>query len=256
MKNLSKVTILVLAVVLMSACVSKKKYDEALAAAAAEKSALESALAEANAEKSKLQADAQKLQDDLNMSKEEIMKLAETVKANNEKIAKLENAIRDVFDDYDENQVSVSERNGKLYITLSNSILFESGRARIAKEAQDVIGKLASVLNASGGLSISIEGHTDNEPVQIHKAKYTDNWGLSTARALNILRELEKNGVDGSRLTASGKGDTEPIASNDTPEGREQNRRTEFVINPDIDGLYKMYKEELSASSGNTGGSK
>lgn len=254
MKNLSKVTILVLAVVFMSACVSKKKYEEALAAHAAEKSALESTIAEKEADAEKLRAEAQKIQDDLNMSKEEIAKLGETVKANNSKIAKLENAIRETFDTYNEDEVSVSERNGKLYITLANSILFESGRARISKDASEVIAKLAEVIKANGDLNISVEGHTDNEPVAIHKARYGDNWGLSTARALAIVRELTENGVNAERLIASGKGETEPIADNETAEGREKNRRTEFVVNPKIDGLYKLYKEELANSS--SGGSK
>ena len=253
MKNLSKLTILVLAVVFMSACVSKKVHEEAMAAAAAEKSALQSELADANAQNEKLKADAAKLQDDLNMNKEEIMKLGETVKANNMQIATLENAIRDAFDTYDANEVNVGERNGKLYITLANSIIFKSGRADIAHEAEDVIAKLAGVIKNNGELNMSIEGHTDSEPVAIHKARYTDNWGLSAARALAILRALEENGVAASRLTASGKGDTEPIASNDTVEGREQNRRTEFIVHPKVDGLYKMYKEELSANSGSSG---
>lgn len=256
MKNLSKVTILLLAVLTMSACVSKKKYDEAMAAAAAEKSALESALAEANAANEQLKADAEKLEDNLQMSREEIAELSETVKSNNAKIAKLEGAIREAFDTYDQDDVSVGERHGKLYISLANSVLFESGRSRITNEAKEVIAKLAGVIKENGDLSISIEGHTDDEPVRIHKAQYTDNWGLSAARALAILREMEANGVSPERMTAAGKGDTQPIASNDTEEGREQNRRTEFIVNPEISGLYQIYKEDISASSGMGGGNK
>lgn len=250
MKTLSKIATFVLAIVVMTSCVSKKKYDEAMAAAAAEKSALESSLAAANAENDKLQADAAKLQDDLNMSKEEIATLGKTVAANNERISNLENSIRETFEDYGDG-VSIGERNGKLYISLANSIVFDAGRARIAKDSDEILAKLAGVINANDGLAISIEGHTDTDPVKIHKAKYGDNWALSSARAVAILRALVENGVDEGRLFATGKGSTEPVASNETDEGKEQNRRTEFVVMPQIDGLYKLYKSELAS-----GGSK
>lgn len=255
MKSLPKFLTVVVTVATLSSCVSKKKYDEAMARAATEKSNLESELASAQEEKSQLQEQSNKLQKDLNMSQEEIAELGETVKMNNQKIKGLQDAIVEVFSTYDPNEISVSEREGKLYITLANSILFDSGRDKLNKESKEVIAKMADVLKSNGGLEILVEGHTDSEPVKIHRGKYTDNWGLSTARALSIVREMEKMGVNGDRLTATGKGDTQPIASNDSKEGRVKNRRTEFVIEPKIDGLYRLYKEEM-ANSGSNSGSK
>lgn len=241
-----KGVVIIAAMATLTSCVSKKKYEEAMTRAAAEKSALESALAESRQETDDLQADFDELQQNLNMSKEEIAELSQTIATNNEKIETLKDAIAEAFETYDQDDVSVELRNGKLYITMNNSILFEAGRDRLNDESKDVIATLAGVINENEEMNLHVEGHTDNEPVEIHKAKYTDNWGLSVARALSVVRELQANGVTPSRITASGKGDTQPVASNDTEEGRLANRRTEFVIAPEIEGLYKMYKNEFA----------
>ncbi len=228
----------------LTSCVSKKKYEEAMNRAAAEKSALESALSEAQAENEQLQGEFDKLEQNLQMSKEEIAALSETVKANNAQIQSLKDAISEVFVDFDSDDVSVEEREGKLYITFANSILFNSGRATLTDSSEMVVAKLASVFNTQPDLTIQVEGHTDNEPVVIHRRRYKDNWELSVARSLAVVRALEEAGMTGD-LIASGKGDTQPIASNDTEEGRAMNRRTEFIVLPQIEGLYKMYESDF-----------
>jgi chemotaxis protein MotB len=239
------------AVAVLSSCVSKKKYEEAMTRAAAEKSALESSLASAQEENEKLSGQISELEGNLNMKADEIVGLSKQVKSGNDQIKALQDAISEVFTTYNPDDIKVEERDGKLYITLANSILFDSGRDRLNKDSRDVIAKLAEVFNSNQGLRILVEGHTDNKPVVIHKSKYKDNWSLSVARSLNVVRELEKNGVTSTRMTASGKGDTMPIADNGTDEGRQQNRRTEFVVVPKIDGLYRMYKDGFSDASSN-----
>lgn len=188
MKNLVTIFTFLVALAIFSSCVSKKTYEEALAAAAAEKSALESELAAAQEESAKLQEQSNKLQQDFNMSQEEITKLGETVKEKNQQIGKLQDAIKEAFETYDSNDVNVTARNGKLYITMANSILFSSGRAKMDNDGKGVVEKLATVIKDNPALNIYVEGHTDNEPVKIHK-KHVDNWGLSSARALAIVRE-------------------------------------------------------------------
>ena len=249
--NLLKVFPLILAMGLMSSCVSKKVYTEDLARANAEKSALESELATAREETENVRGQMAELEKNLSMKSDEIVSLSSEIKKNNEQIAELQNAIKDVFEIYNSADFSIEEKNGKLYVTMSNKILFDSDRDRIKKESEDIITSLATAFNSNPGLNIYVEGHTDNEPVKIHRARYKDNWSLSVARALNVVRMLEEGGVSSNRLTASGKGDTQPIASNDTDEGRETNRRTEFVIAPKIEGLYKMYKNGFESSSSN-----
>lgn len=225
-----------------TSCVSKKKFDEEVARAAAEKSALESALAAAQEENETLKGQFADLENNLQLSKEEIADLSKKIKSSNQKIQALQDAISEAFETYNPDDIMVEERNGKLYITMSNSILFESGRAKLTKESKDVLMTLADVFKKNPDLDLQVEGHTDNEPVKIRKGTFTDNWGLSVARSLAVVRELTDAGVAESRMTSSGKGETEPIASNDTDEGRAKNRRTEFVVLPDVDGLYKMYK--------------
>lgn len=234
----------------MTSCISKKKYEEAMTRAAAEKSSLESALEASKEENEKLKADFASLEQNLSMSKEEIATLSETIKENNGQIGQLQNAIKEAFDFMESDDIQVEERNGKLYITMANKILFEAGRDRLTSGSKDIIATLAGVLNNNGDMDIAVEGHTDSDPVKIHRARYKDNWQLSVARSLNVVRELEKNGVDAGRLTAGGKGDTQPIAANDTDEGKDANRRTEFVVKPKVDGLYKMYKSGFDGASG------
>lgn len=231
---------------LMTSCISKKKYEEAMTRAAAEKSALESALSQSRAENDQLKGEFAALESNLSMSKQEITALSATIAKNSEKIEMLKDAIAEAFEVYDPNAVQVELRNGKLYITMANSILFDAGSDKLAKESQQAITTLASVLTNNPEMNLSIEGHTDNDPVKVQRARFGDNWGLSVARAAAVVRILESNGVAPSRLTASGKGDTQPVASNDTEEGKDANRRTEFVISPDIDGLYKMYKSNFA----------
>ncbi len=241
--SIIKLLVISASLVFFTSCVSKKKYEEEVTRAAAEKAALEGQIAESQAANEKLQGEFDELERNLNMSKEEITKLSGEIKTQNGKIQGLQDAITEVFSTYNPDDITIEERSGKLYISMANKILFDAGRATLTKESEGLIDSLASVFNDNPDLDIHIEGHTDSDPVKIHRAKFKDNWQLSSARALTVVRMLEEGGVNGSRLTASGKGDTQPIASNDTDEGKETNRRTEFVIAPKIDGLYRMYKD-------------
>jgi len=246
--GMNKILFSLLAIILMSSCVSKKKYEELTSAKAQSEEALRREIADRDAQIKDMQSKAEQLQSDLNMTEEEVEKFATQVKENNEKISELYSAISEAFETYDPNDLDVSERNGKLYITLNNNILFDAGRARLSDDSQEIVGTIAAALKDNNDLKIRVEGHTDNDPVKIHKYKYKDNWALSTARALAIIAELEKAGIEGGRLTAAGKGDTEPIASNDTDEGKQKNRRTEFIVVPEIEGLWKIYKEQDGSS--------
>ncbi len=246
--GMNKIFLSLLAVVALSSCVSKQKYEELTQAKAQSEEALRREIADRDAQIKDLQGRAESLQSDLNMSEGEVENFAAQVKAGNEKLNALYESIAEAFETYDPNDLEVSERNGKLYITLSNSILFDAGRARLSDDSKEVVETIANAIKDNPDLTIRIEGHTDNDPVKIHKYKYKDNWALSTARALAIVSELEKMGVDGKRLTAAGKGDTQPIASNDTDEGKQKNRRTEFIVVPEIQGLYKIYKDQEGSS--------
>jgi chemotaxis protein MotB len=118
-------------------------------------------------------------------------------------------------------------------------LLFKSGSDVIDVKGKDALQKLAKAINNAKDINIMIEGHTDDVP--INTARFKDNWDLSTARAITILRVLTNEfGFDPKRITASGRGKFHPIKSNDTPEGRASNRRTEIIISPDLNELFKI----------------
>ncbi len=126
--------------------------------------------------------------------------------------------------------LDVARNGNRLTINLSNRILFPSGSAELRAEGLEVLGRVADVLSDRlAGLNVQIGGHTDNIPVSAGGA-FDDNWDLSAARALSVVRYFEANGVEARRLSAVGYGDEQPVATNDTAEGRALNRRIEMVL--------------------------
>jgi chemotaxis protein MotB len=142
------------------------------------------------------------------------------MKANQARLGELRNAIADVFKDYDKSDLNVKEMGGKLYITVNNSVLFKAGRDRLDKDSKQTITKLAELFRKYSDINVNVEGHTDSDPVKIHKGRFEDNWSLSVARATNVVRAMVDAGIAKDRLTASGKGETQPVASNDTTKAR------------------------------------
>jgi len=124
---------------------------------------------------------------------------------------------------------------GRMVVELSENILFDSGRADLKSEGQQALTEVAGVLAAIPDRDFQIAGHTDNIPIK--SARFPSNWHLSTARALTVTTYLADHGVPSGRLSAAGYADTQPAASNDTPEGRQQNRRIEIVLMPNLDEL-------------------
>lgn len=124
---------------------------------------------------------------------------------------------------------------GRMVVELSENILFDSGRADLKPEGQQALTEVAGVLSSIPDRDFQIAGHTDNIPIK--SARFPSNWHLSTARALTVTTYLADHGVPSGRLSAAGYADTQPAASNDTPEGRQQNRRIEIVLMPNLDEL-------------------
>ena len=139
-------------------------------------------------------------------------------------------------------EFGVEMKNGKVYVSLSDKLLFKSGQATVEEAGQDAIKKLANVLSKNPDIDIAVEGHTDNIPIKT--ATYQDNWDLSVARSTNIVRMLTVDlGIDAKRVTASGKGEFVPVADNNTTEGRAKNRRTEIVLSPKLEQLFQFLKD-------------
>lgn len=150
--------------------------------------------------------------------------LSELERAKQELERRLKNEISD-------KEVKVEMMEKGLVITFVAEVLFDSGKAQLRKDSAPKLEKVASVLNTTViDLNVGIEGHTDNEPIK--KSGWKSNWELSTARALSVLHFLSEEQVDESRLAATGYGEYKPVATNDTKDGRQKNRRVEIVILP------------------------
>lgn len=151
----------------------------------------------------------------------------------------LNNTIKNALLGFKSDEFGVEMKNGKVYVSLSDKLLFKSGKANVEDKGKEAIKKLSEVLVKNTDIDIAIEGHTDNVPIKTDL--YKDNWDLSVARSVNIVRMItDEFGLDPKRVTASGKGEFAPAASNDTAEGRAKNRRTEIVLSPKLEELLKI----------------
>lgn len=152
----------------------------------------------------------------------------------------LRNVVSEALLGFEGEGLSVNIRNGKVYVSLEENLLFPSGSTVVNPRGKEALKKLAQVLERNPDINITIEGHTDNVPYK-SKGEIKDNWDLSVMRATAIIRIiLENKGIDPKRLTAAGKGEFSPIASNKTAEGRAKNRRTEIILTPKLDELFKI----------------
>jgi len=162
---------------------------------------------------------------------------ASLAKAREEQVKKVSSTYEDLLEkmksEISQGQVTISELKGRLTVNMVDSILFDSGKAEVKKGGLEILGKVVSILKGVSDKSIRIEGHTDD--VQISRAlaqRYPTNWELSAARAINVTRFLQDQGIDPANLSAVAYGEWKPVATNDTAEGRAKNRRIEIVLVP------------------------
>lgn len=168
-----------------------------------------------------------------------INELQQMINAQNEKVQKLLSSVKDALLGFSTDELTVREKDGKVYVAMSDKLLFQSGSARLDKRGEEALGKLAEVLNKQTDIDVFIEGHTDNKP--INTAQFKDNWDLSVIRATSVVRILIKSyGVNPLQIQPSGRGEYMPVADNETAEGRSKNRRTEIIMAPKLDKLFQM----------------
>ena len=154
---------------------------------------------------------------------------------------RLNNLLRNALLGFKSDELSVEIKNGKVYVSMSDKLLFKSGSAAIETKGVEAIKVLADVIVKNTDIDILIEGHTDNIPIKT--AIYSDNWDLSVARALSIVRILTNDyKVPAARLTASGRGEFSPRSPNTSAEGRASNRRTEIILSPKLEEIMKLLK--------------
>lgn len=158
-------------------------------------------------------------------------------------VMNLKRSLSDVNDE----DITIEVKKGVVYISLSDKMLFKSGSADILPRAEEVLGKIARVINDHRELDILVEGHTDNVPIST--SCMADNWDLSVKRATSVVRLLQtKHGVKPERMTAGGRSEFIPKATNATAEGRSLNRRTEIVILPKLDQFFQLLEPPVAGS--------
>ena len=193
-----------------------------------------------------LQTDAQKnqltlSQQELEQQRLRLQQLEKLLEQQKEQTKKLKAKMIEALNSFNSSELTVSQKNGKVYVSLSEGLLFPSGSAVVNPRGVDALSKLAAVLNLNPDISVNIEGHTDSIPI---RGKYKDNWDLSTARSTAIVRILTSNyKVDPIRVVASGHSKYDPVDLNSNAGGRAKNRRTEIILSPKLDEMYKLLEQ-------------
>lgn len=185
-----------------------------------------------------------KLNDSLGTSlaeRERKVKELETILSNKDKaVLDLKNKISNALLGFKENDLTVNVKNGKVYVSLAEQLLFGSGSIEIDGKGVTALQQLAKAVKDQKDLHIMVEGHTDNVPIGKRSQYMQDNWDLSVMRATSITKILTKAGVSPNQITASGKGEFLPLLPNTSDQNKQKNRRTEIIITPDLDELFKI----------------
>jgi len=155
---------------------------------------------------------------------------------------KLKSVLADGFSDED---IQVNVEKTVVYISIADKLLFKSGSSTISSKAKTVLGKVAEVIGAQPDLEVMVEGYTDNKQV-IANSSIKDNWDLSVNRATSVIRVLQKDfNIEPARLVAAGRSEYTPLESNDTVEGRARNRRTRIVLMPKLDQFFDLLEQKV-----------
>jgi chemotaxis protein MotB len=158
-------------------------------------------------------------------------------------VMNLKGALGNVADD----DIDIKVEKGVVYISISDKLLFQTGSYTVSANAMNVLGKVATVLKNQPNIEFLVEGHTDNVPIRGGALK--DNWDLSVLRATSVVRILqEKYGLDPTRMTAGGRGEYWPVASNANASGKAANRRTRIVILPQLDQFFQLLEPQTQAT--------
>jgi chemotaxis protein MotB len=174
-------------------------------------------------------------------AKERLMAVQKILEEEQKTMAIVEKRLLDALANFNKNGIEVNQKNGMIYVSLEEGLMYKSGSITLGADARKALGSLAKVLNDYPRLKVIVVGNTDS----ILSKKGSDNWTLSTERANGVVRILRDDyQVEPSRLTAAGKGKYAPVADNSTPEGRAKNRRTEIILNPDLDRIWDEAAKE------------
>lgn len=255
----------ILSVVLLTSCVSQKKYQEALSreqSLLSQNTALNDEVVRLKGQVENLQKDNARLiaqidealqkysqasgqanltQKQLEAEQQRLLDLRKLLQQQGDAVENLRKKMADALTGFSSNELSVFTKNGRVYVSMQESLLFPSGSAAVNEKGKAALQTVAQALNNNPDINVVVEGHTDSIPI---KRSFEDNWALSVARATSIVRLLTNTyAVDPTRVTASGRSYFEPVDSNSTPEGRARNRRTEIILAPKLDQILQLLEQ-------------
>jgi chemotaxis protein MotB len=196
-----------------------------------------------SAEINKLAGNLDKLSDDLKKREQRLKEVEEILKKRDEATNQLKAKLQEALLGFTKNGLSVEIKNGKVYVSLTDKLLFPSGSIIIDEKGKQALTELAKVLKQQPEINIAVEGHTDSQKIN-NLGQIKDNWDLSVLRATSVVRFLtEEQKIESVRMTATGKGQYQPLGANTSAESRSKNRRIEIVLSPKLDELYDLIKQ-------------
>ena len=181
------------------------------------------------------------LEQNLQARSERVNELENALAKRDSALQQLKSDIAEALIGFKNDELTVEEREGRIYVSMTNKLLFKSGSTTVDPKGKEALAKLATAMENTEDVMIIVEGHTDNVPISAGSSM-KDNWDLSVLRATSITRILADNGLDPERIMAAGRSKYVPRASNETPEGRALNRRTEIIISPNYSKLLDALK--------------
>lgn len=184
-----------------------------------------------------------KLSQDLKKREQRLKEVEEILRKRDEATNQLKEKLQEALLGFTKSGLTVEIKNGKVYVSLMDKLLFPSGSIVIDEKGKQALTQLAAVLKEQPEINIAVEGHTDTQKIS-NLGQIKDNWDLSVLRSTSVVRYLtEVAKVEGVRMTATGKGEFQPLALNTTADGRSKNRRIEIVLSPKLDELYNLIKQ-------------
>lgn len=191
-----------------------------------------------NLEKTRTQNDS--LSRSLAEREKKVQELEQVLANKDNLVQQLRTKISNALLNFKENDITVKVKNGQVYVSLAEQLLFGSGSIEVDTKGVTALQQLAKAIKDQKDINIMVEGHTDNVPISKKSQYMNDNWDLSVMRATSISRILIKGGVQPRQITAAGRGEFSPLAVNDTPGNKQKNRRTEIIITPNLDELFRI----------------
>lgn len=218
------------------------KSKEEIQAMLSEIQALQSELMQREDALFKAERALQEKQNQLELQNAKITELTALIEQQAAKMQDIKNKIQNALVGYEGDGLKIESRNGRIYVSLDEKLLFQSGKWSVDARGKKAIQQLSTVLAANKDIDVLVEGHTDNVPYG-GNGNIIDNWDLSVKRATAIVRILlENKDLEASRVMAAGRGEFNPIDTENTKEARQKNRRTEIILTPKLNDLLKLFE--------------